>query len=543
MTASAGSQQFTRVHNASESHAASDRFRTVSVERERYGTSVWRAAEAVVDAANVVRAKAMDILFATTDVAPFTGSSALAEVAAALPKHLKLLGASVTIVAPRLREFEAAGLFVARRLTPLSFDLAGERIDVTVYDGRLPSQVELVLLDCENAFGERDALLAAGESTAEQARRASIYGRAIAELAIVRSRQGQPVDILHLNDSSSGLAAGHLALLRDSEPALRTTRAVVSVHDPRSQGAIPREATSALGFPPALTGSATTSTEGFRALAMAVTLADAVFFPGETVLRDARDGVFGRTLADALHVRTGTTRAIEPGIDSARWSPATDVHIPAHFDPEDASGKARCKGALLAELGFALEGDAPLAVALTALDEASGADTLLAAIPAIVASTEARVAIFVTNRKADVSRFVALAETLGDSLRILKAPTEALQHRAIAGADWLLAPHREEPTATLARLAQRYGTAPIVRAVGGFADTVVDADASCETGTGFTFLDASPEALTAACQRARQGYGTIAAARLRRRMVRLDRGWDRAARLHDRIFRAFNTPA
>ena len=485
----------------------------------------------------------MDILFATTDVAPFTGSSALAEVAAALPKHLKLLGASVTLVAPRLREFEAAGLFVARRLTPLSFDLAGERVDVTVYDGRLPSQVDLILLDCDNAFGDRDALLAAGESTAEQARRASIFARALVELAIVRSRQGQPVDVLHLNDASSGLAAGHLALLRDSEPALRTTRAVLSVHDPRSQGALPREATTALGFPPALTGSIAASTEGFRALAMAISLVDALFFPGETVLRDSRDGAFGRTLADALIARTGTTRAIEPGIDSARWSPATDVHIASHYDPEDASGKARCKGALLAELGFPLEGDAPLAVAITPLDDASGTDVLLAAIPSIVASTEARVAVIVTNGKADVSRFVALAESLGDSLRVVKSSSEPLQHRALAGGDWLLAPHRDEPTATIARLAQRYGTAPIVRAVGGFADTVVDADASCETGTGFTFTEASAEALTSACQRARQGYGTIAAARLRRRMVRLDRGWDRAARLHERIFRAFNAPA
>jgi starch synthase len=128
-------------------------------------------------------------------------------------------------------------------------------------------------------------------------------------------------------------------------------------------------------------------------------------------------------------------------------------------------------------------------------------------------------------------------------VRVVKRPAEGLQHRAFAGADWLLAPHRDEATATLARLAQRYGTAPIVRAVGAFADTVVDADANCETGTGFTFNENAPEALTAACQRARTGYGAIAAARLRRRMLRLDRGWDRAARLHDRIFRAFEAPA
>ena len=485
----------------------------------------------------------MDILFATTDVAPYTGSSALAEVAAALPKHLKLLGASVAIVAPRLREFEAAGLFVARRLTPLSFEFAGEKIDVTVYDGRLPSQVELVLLDVENALGDRDALLGSGENDAVRARRSSAFARAILELAIARSRQGQPVDVIHANDAVTALVVPHLAVLRDSEPALRQTRAVISVHDPRTQGIVARDAVSALGLPVAFTSSLSGSTEGFGALALGIQDAEAVFFPGETVLRDAREGAFGRNLCGALAARTGTTRAIEPGIDASRWAPATDVHIPAHFDPEDTSGKARCKGALLGELGFSLEGDFPLAVAVTSLEEGSGPEVLLAAIPSIVATTEARVAVLVTDSKADTTKFDTLAASLGDSVRVVKRPAEGLQHRAFAGADWLLAPHRDEATATLARLAQRYGTAPIVRAVGAFADTVVDADATCETGTGFTFQEGSPDALTAACQRARTGYGAIGAARLRHRMLRLDRAWDRAARLHDRIFRAFAAPS
>ena len=485
----------------------------------------------------------MDILFATTDVAPYTGSSALAEVAAALPKHLKLLGSSVAIVAPRLREFEAGGLFVARRLTPLSFEVAGERVDVTVYDGRLPSQVELVLLDFEHAFGGHEALLQPGANDAAHARRASIFARAILELAIARSRQGQPVDVIHANDASSALVAAHLVLLRDSEPALRHTRVALTVHEPREQGSLEPGAAAALGLPPALTSSAAGTPEGVATLPLAITLADAVFFPGETVLQNARDGKLGANLAAALNDRKGPTRAIEPGIDASRWAPATDVHIPAHFEPEDASGKARCKGALLAELGFALEGDFPLAVAITGLEESAGAEVLLAAIPSIVASTDARIAVLVTDRKADTTKLDALAASLPDSVRVVKRPAEGVVHRAYAGADWLLAAHREEATGTVARLAQRYGTAPIVRAVGAFADTVVDADATCETGTGFTFVEGTPEALTAACQRARHGYGTLAAARLRRRMLRLDRGWDRAARLHERVLKAITQPS
>src|SRR6185503_14361491 len=74
--------------------------------------------------------------------------------------------------------------------------------------------------------------------------------------------------------------------------------------------------------------------------------------------------------------------------------------------------------------------------------------------------------------------------------------------RIYAGADLFLMPSRFEPCGQGQLIAMRYGTPPIVRSVGGLADTVSDADEDPAGGTGFVFGPAAPEALIGAVERA-----------------------------------------
>src|SRR5262245_36379626 len=93
----------------------------------------------------------MEILFVTTELAPYVKVGGLADVSSALPKALKAHGHRVTVVMPRYAAFEDAGLLMARRLTPLRLTL-DQTYEVTVYDGRLSSQVELALIDAPGLF-------------------------------------------------------------------------------------------------------------------------------------------------------------------------------------------------------------------------------------------------------------------------------------------------------------------------------------------------------------------------------------------------------
>jgi starch synthase len=119
---------------------------------------------------------------------------------------------------------------------------------------------------------------------------------------------------------------------------------------------------------------------------------------------------------------------------------------------------------------------------------------------------------------------------------------EAFAHRLIAGADVILVPSRIEPCGLTQMYGLRYGTLPLVRRVGGLADTVVDADgAALHDGraTGFVFGPATAVALEDAIGRAIALYREPGAWRTTMlRAMRQNHSWDVAAERYLEIYRA-----
>ena len=109
---------------------------------------------------------------------------------------------------------------------------------------------------------------------------------------------------------------------------------------------------------------------------------------------------------------------------------------------------------------------------------------------------------------------------------------EPLAHLIEAGADIFLMPSRFEPCGLNQMYSLRYGTVPVVRAVGGLADTV---DARRPASS---FHDYSPAALLGALQ-ARAGAPTPtprAWRALQAAGMRQDFSWDRSAREYVKIY-------
>jgi starch synthase len=111
-------------------------------------------------------------------------------------------------------------------------------------------------------------------------------------------------------------------------------------------------------------------------------------------------------------------------------------------------------------------------------------------------------------------------------------------HRIFAAADLALVPSRFEPCGLVQLYAQRYGAPPIAHATGGLIDTIVDCDAKLETGTGFLFEEPTADLFYAAVQRAIAAFATDRWPVLRRRVMRLDRGWERAGRQYEQLYRS-----
>ena len=182
----------------------------------------------------------MDITFVTTELAPFVKVGGLADVSAALPKALRGLGHGVTVVLPRYPALEQQGLLLARRLTPLRFALGGRAFEATVLDGRLASQVDLVVIDVPGLFDRDQVYGERGEGYADNALRFAVLSRAAAEIVRQRVTSGMPVDLVHCHDWPAALVPTYLRSLVPETPALRSTRTMLTIHNVAHQGVFPR---------------------------------------------------------------------------------------------------------------------------------------------------------------------------------------------------------------------------------------------------------------------------------------------------------------
>lgn len=475
----------------------------------------------------------MEIVFVTTELTPFVKVGGLADVSAALPKTLKALGHKITIVMPRFAAFEDAGLLLARRLTPLSIDLGDRKFDVTVFDGRLPSQVDLVLVDVPALFSERAGVYGErGEDYADNAVRFAVLSRAAAEIIKQREMGGAKPDVVHLHDWPTALVAKYLRDLAVDIPT------VLTIHNIAHQGIFPKETLPSLGISwEDFTPSGIEFFGSLNLLKQGIVSATVVTTVSPTYAKEIQGEAEGRRLEGVLQAKSRVLGIVN-GVDYGVWNPATDSNLAARYDAEDASNKVRCKGALQKELGLPLDGSAPLLLNVGRLVPQKGIDLVIEALPRILRGSNAQMMIAGDGEPGIASRLEeACGKSHGRAVFVRAAP-EALVHRMFAAADIALVPSRFEPCGLVQLYAQRYGAPPVAHATGGLLDTIVDCDARLETGTGFLFEEPSADHLYAAVQRAIAAFESDRWPALRRRVMRLDRGWERAARQYEQVYRS-----
>lgn len=457
----------------------------------------------------------MRVLFATAELSPIATVGGLAAAAAGLGAELRSAGIDVDIVMPDyggitlvdetsidLNVPEWAGPAVARR---------GIHVEVG----------PLTLVSAPGLARPHPYLQADGSGWDDNSQRFFRFGRAIAALVEL----DQP-DIVHLNDWHTGSA---LAALVDGPPT------VVSIHNLAYQGIADADWMDVIG-PRAEHYEWWGST---NPLSGALALADRIVAvsPNYAVEIATPQGGFG--LDGPLRERADALVGILNGIDTNIWDPTTDPHVTATFRPASLAGKAENRDALLDRLGLPVD-DVALATVVTRLTEQKGIDLLVPLIP-LLDQIPMRLGILGSGDAVLAAELHRLAAQHPDHLAFVEGYDEALSHQMFAGADLFVMPSRFEPCGLTQMQAMRYGTVPVVTAVGGLVDTVPDADEHPD-GLGFVAREATPEHLLAALFRAtravaKKGQRTS----LQKRMMKVDWSWkvpaQRYAQLYDELIR------
>jgi starch synthase len=265
--------------------------------------------------------------------------------------------------------------------------------------------------------------------------------------------------------------------------------------------------------------------------------ADAITTVSPRYSREIQTPEFGMGMDAILRNRSADLHGIINGADYHTWDPATDPHIPVHYSLRHMNGKRACKAALAQMLGLDHQFLArPLLAVVSRLTVQKGHDLLLEVVPDVAKLDVGLVILGAGERKYEQALRL-LEQQYPERLAVRIGFDEPLAHRIMAGADMLLAPSHYEPCGLTQIYALRYGTVPIVRAIGGFDDTIQQFDPTSGKGTGFKFQEHEAPAVLDQIREAIQTYqDKVVWQKLVNNGMKADFSWDESARKYVALY-------
>lgn len=364
--------------------------------------------------------------------------------------------------------------------------------------------------------------------------RFALFCRTAAALALGHLAPDWRADVVHAHDWQTGLVPALLNL----HP--RRPGTVFTIHNLAYQGLVEADAADALGLPNDWWRM--DALEFFGQLSLikgGLVFADRLTTVSPRYAQEIQTPAFGCGLDGLLRHRAGDLTGVLNGIDTRLWDPATDPALPHPYDADHLDGKAANKAALQQELGLAAEPGALLLGLVGRLVAQKGIDLLIDALPRL--APDVQLAVLGSGDAAYGAALRAAAAAQPWRIAFRAGYDEALAHRIQAGSDAFLVPSRFEPCGLTQLYALRYGTVPVVRRVGGLADTVIDAspqNLASGRATGVAFEASSSTALLEAIDRTQVLYRTGEPWRaLQRSAMAQDHSWAQAAGQYAALYR------
>lgn len=448
------------------------------------------------------------VLHVGAEVHPLLKTGGLADVLAALPKALAARGHEVRLLLPGHPAI-LDGLAEARPLLELGALFGAGRCSLLA--GHLPrvGGLPAYVIDAPWLYrrGGNPYIGPDGQPWPDNLARYALLGWTAAQLVAGGLDRHWSPQLLHAHDWHAALACGWLAAHPEHPAPGRAS--VFTIHNLAFQGVYQWRHDALPGLPDAAFGPEGIEYFGqINCLKAGLVAADRITTVSPNYAREITTAEFGAGLEGLLQARHDDLRGILNGIDPEVWDPARDAALPERYSARRLAGKAACKAALQHESGLDVEAESPLLVTVSRLSEQKGIDLLLEALPGWI-DAGGQLLVQGTGDSALEQALRIAAKRHPGRVAVWIGYDEERAHRIIAGGDLIAVPSRFEPCGLTQLYGLRYGTLPVVRAVGGLADTVSEADATSggeARGNGFVFHDARPEALSSALSRALAHY-------------------------------------
>lgn len=479
----------------------------------------------------------MNILFATSEAYPLIKTGGLADVSASLPRALLKLGHQVKILMPAYQSVVEKQQGQLKLLSEVIVD--GQ--PVKIWQTRLPhSRVSVWLVDSPlfSARGGNPYVDEEGLNWPDNHRRFYLFCQLTTELAMGRVNLNWTPDLVHCNDWQTGLIPALLSL----EPKRPAT--VFTVHNLAYHGLFPYSAFAELNLPGQFWHHE--ALEFYQQLSFikgGLVYSDRITTVSPTYAQEIQTQEWGCGLEGLLKARQRDLQGILNGIDMQEWNPGRDKHLEHLYSWRSLGKKAANKKALLQRLELPAQAKTPLLGFVGRLVEQKGIDLLLAVLPTLLETKKCQLVMLGSGASHYQQSLKVLAHKYPRQFTLILGYDETLAHQIEAGADAFLMPSLFEPCGLNQLYSLRYGTPPIVHAVGGLRDTVVDISEDTTQANGFCFYQASAEGLFGAIKKALNCYRNPELWRqLQINGMRREFSWDKSALEYQALYQELVKP-
>jgi starch synthase len=444
----------------------------------------------------------MHIVFVASECEPYAKTGGMADVIGALPPMLVKLGHRVTVYLPLYKS--------ARHFLPEDLKFAVRSITVPfpyynrfagIVDGGKRDGVQFYFVDCPELF-DRDGIYGHATGVGEYSDNAERFGLFCRAVLEATKQLGVP-EIFHVHDWQTSMVPVLLRTVYYFDPVLRSAATVLTVHNAMYQGWFPPKTIEQLLLPWDLfTREKVEVNDSVNFLKGGLVFSDYLTTVSSTYAEEIQTPEYGAGLDPIFRQRHSDLRGILNGVDYAKWDPARDPKLAAHYSAESLEGKVECRRDLLHAFGLEnVQDTTPVIGIFSRFSTEKGLDFVVQIADQLLERNMVLVVIGEGEPYYE-NFFRDLAARSPQKVAARVKFDEALAHKVQAGSDIFLMPSRYEPSGLNQMYSLRYGAVTVVRATGGLADAVDEWDAAAGTGTGFKFYGYQAQDLMAAIDRA-----------------------------------------
>lgn len=480
--------------------------------------------------------KKMKVLIVGAECAPYASIGGFASVVGYLSRALYKSGHDVRVFIPKFG-------FINEEKYKLTTVCKGLRVPTG--DPSLPE----LICNVKQTVDSTGVTIYFLENQEYYEKRANVYGYsddptrwallARGVLEFIRGGTFVP-DVIHTNDWHTGVLSDYLKNTYKADPVLSKIANVFTIHNLRFQGMFDHKHVSEIDYDDGKSDvasffSTTLNKQNF--MRRGILYADAVNTVSKTYSKEILTPEFGENTDKLLSEVRSKLFGIVNGLDYVEFNPKTDNLIEKNYDINSLNLRIENKIALQKEFDLPVNKDTLLLGFVGRLDPQKGVDLMINTLYHVMPDYDIQ---FVQVGGGDgglTEMLYNFKNAFPTKVGIHPHLNSTLPRAIFAGADCVLYPSRFEPCGVVQIEAMRYGSIPIVRKVGGLADTVENFDSLKGTGNGFVFKDFNEFSLFGQIARAFELYNNKNLWKILQKNAMLtDFSWEHSAKEYERLY-------